>query len=78
MHFRMRKLAANALAATLAAAPAGAVLIPLTEVHLTGQGVGATFTTLFLQGAGCHDGERRRPFQSVSYTHLTLPTTERV
>jgi len=52
MKFKSIALAAAALAAGLAAAPAGAVLIPLTQVELSGQGVGATFTTLFLQGAG--------------------------
>ena len=52
MTFKSIALAAAALAAGLAAAPAGASLVPLTDVQLTGQGVGATFTTLFLQGAG--------------------------
>jgi len=50
-------LAAVALAAGLASAPARADLVPLTTVQLTGQGVGATFTTLFLQGAGSNTTE---------------------
>jgi PEP-CTERM motif-containing protein len=32
--------------------PASASLVPLTTADLTGQGVGAVFTTLFLQGQG--------------------------
>ncbi len=52
MTYKPIALAAAALAAGLAAAPARANLIPLTTVDLNGQGVGATFTTLFLQGAG--------------------------
>jgi hypothetical protein len=52
MKYKPIALAAAALAAGLAAAPASADLIPLGPVQLTGQGVGATFTTLFLQGAG--------------------------
>jgi hypothetical protein len=52
MTYKPIALAAAALAAGLAAAPARANLTPLTNVELTGQGVGATFTTLFLQGAG--------------------------
>jgi len=52
MKYKPIALAAAALAAGLAAAPASADLTPLTNVQLTGQGVGASFTTLFLQGAG--------------------------
>jgi len=52
MKYKPIALAAAALAAGLVAAPASADLIPLTAVELSGQGVGATFTTLFLQGAG--------------------------
>lgn len=52
MRYKPIALAAAALAAGLAAAPASADLIPLTQVQLQGQGVGASFTTLFLQGAG--------------------------
>ena len=52
MRYKPIALAAAALAAGLAAAPASADLVPLGEVQLSGQGVGATFTTLFLQGAG--------------------------
>jgi len=52
MKYKPIALAAAALAAGLAAAPASADLTPLTTVQLTGQGVGASFTTLFLQGAG--------------------------
>ena len=52
MKFKPIAVAAAALAAGLAAAPASAELIRLTDVQLSGQGVGATFTTLFLQGAG--------------------------
>ena len=52
MRYKPIALAAAALAAGLAAAPARADLVLLTDVELTGQGVGATFTTLFLQGAG--------------------------
>jgi PEP-CTERM motif len=51
MKFKPIALAA-ALVAGLAAAPASADLVMLTPVQLSGQGVGATFTTLFLQGAG--------------------------
>ena len=57
MRYKPIALAAAALAAGLAAAPASADLIPLTQVHLQGQGVGATFTTLFLQGAGASTTE---------------------
>jgi hypothetical protein len=52
MIYKPIALAAAALAAGLAAAPVRADLIPLTTVELTGQGVGASFTTLFLQGQG--------------------------
>jgi hypothetical protein len=52
MRYKPIALAAAALATGLAAAPASANLIPLTPVQLTGQGIGATFTTLTLQGAG--------------------------
>lgn len=44
--------AATLLAATLASAPAHADLVRLTDTDLTGQGVGATFTVLTLQGQG--------------------------
>jgi hypothetical protein len=57
MIYKPIALAAAALAAGLAAAPARADLIPLTTVQLTGQGVGATFTTLFLQGQGSNTTE---------------------
>ena len=57
MRYKPIALAAAALAAGLAAAPARADLIPLTQVQLQGQGVGATFTTLFLQGAGASTTE---------------------
>jgi len=43
---------AVAAAAGFSAAPAHATLDLQTPVQLQGQGVGATFTTLFLQGAG--------------------------
>ena len=52
MKYKPIALATAALAVGLAAAPARADLVPLTNVQLTGQGVGASFTTLFLQGAG--------------------------
>jgi len=52
MKYKPIALATAALAAGLAVAPAQAELVPLTNVQLTGQGVGASFTTLFLQGAG--------------------------
>ena len=52
MTYKPIALAAAALAAGLAAAPARADLVPLTQVQLQGQGVGATFTTLFLQAPG--------------------------
>jgi len=57
MRYKPIALAAAALAAGLAAAPASADLVPLTQVQLQGQGVGATFTTLFLQGAGASTTE---------------------
>ena len=57
MRYKPIALAAAALAAGLAAAPARAALTPLTNVELTGQGVGATFTVLFLQGAGSSSTE---------------------
>jgi hypothetical protein len=57
MKFKPIALAAAALAAGLAAAPASAELIQLTPAQLSGQGVGATFTTLFLQGAGSSSTE---------------------
>jgi len=52
MTYKPIALAAAALAAGLAAAPASADLVPLTPVQLTGQGVGAKLTTVFLQGQG--------------------------
>jgi len=52
MRYKPIAFAAAALAAGLAAAPASADLIPLTTVDLQGQGVGNTFTTLFLQHQG--------------------------
>ena len=52
MKYKPIALATAALAVGLAAAPARAELVPLTNVQLSGQGVGASFTTLFLQGAG--------------------------
>jgi hypothetical protein len=52
MKYKPIALATAALAVGFAVAPARADLVPLTNVQLTGQGVGATFTTLFLQGAG--------------------------
>jgi hypothetical protein len=57
MKYKPIALAAAALAAGLAAAPARADLVPLGATELTGQGVGATFTTLFLQGAGSNTTE---------------------
>jgi len=57
MKYKPIALAVAALAAGLAAAPANADLTPLTTLQLTGQGVGATFTTLFLQGAGASTTE---------------------
>ena len=57
MRYKPIALAAAALAAGLAAAPARADLTLLTDVQLSGQGVGATFTTLFLQGAGSNTTE---------------------
>jgi hypothetical protein len=52
MKYKPIALATAALAVGFAVAPARADLVPLTNVQLSGQGVGATFTTLFLQGAG--------------------------
>jgi len=52
MRYKPIALAAAALATGLAAAPASANLVQLSDVQLTGQGIGATFTTLTLQGAG--------------------------
>jgi len=54
---KLKLLRGTAAAAVMVAAgalssPASANLIPLTTTQLTGQGVGATFTTLFLQGQG--------------------------
>ena len=57
MRYKPIALAAAALAAGLAAAPASADLVPLGQVELQGQGVGASFTTLFLQGAGASTTE---------------------
>jgi hypothetical protein len=44
--------AAVMVAAGALSSPASADLIPLTNLQLAGQGVGASFTTLFLQGQG--------------------------
>jgi len=44
--------AAVMVAAGALSSPASADLIPLTTLQLAGQGVGASFTTLFLQGQG--------------------------
>jgi hypothetical protein len=52
MKYKPIALAAAAVAGGLASAPASATLDLQTAVQLQGQGVGATFTTLFLQGAG--------------------------
>ena len=52
MKYKSLALAAAALAVGVAVSPARADLVPLTDIQLSGQGVGATFTTLFLQGAG--------------------------
>src|SRR6478735_8661471 len=53
MYLKKRLLALGvAAAAGFSAAPAHATLDLQTPVQLQGQGVGATFTTLFLQGAG--------------------------
>jgi hypothetical protein len=52
MRYKPIALAAAALAAGLAAAPARADLIPLGPTDLTGQGIGATFTVLTLQATG--------------------------
>ena len=52
MKYKPIALATAALAAGFAVAPARAALVPLTNVQLSGQGVGASFTTLFLEGAG--------------------------
>jgi hypothetical protein len=54
---KLKLLRGTAAAAVMVAAgalssPASADLIPLTTVQLAGQGVGASFTTLFLQGKG--------------------------
>ena len=57
MKYKPIALATAALAVGLAAAPARAELVPLTNVQLSGQGVGASFTTLFLQGAGSSSTE---------------------
>ena len=53
MYLKKRLLALGvAAAAGFSAAPASATLDLQTPVQLQGQGVGAQFTTLFLQGAG--------------------------
>jgi hypothetical protein len=52
MRYKPIALAAAALAAGLAAAPASADLIPLGATDLTGQGIGNTFTVLTLQSTG--------------------------
>jgi hypothetical protein len=52
MKYKPIAFAVAALAGGLASAPAGATLDLLTPLQQQGQGVGATFTTLFLQGAG--------------------------
>src|SRR3954468_3013029 len=53
MYLKKRLLALGVAAeAGFSAAPASATLDLQTPVQLQGQGVGATFTTLFLQGAG--------------------------
>src|SRR6478735_10105695 len=53
MYLKKRLLALGvAAAAGFSAAPAHATLDLQTPVQLQGQGVGAQFTTLFLQGAG--------------------------
>jgi len=52
MKYKPIALAAAALAAGLAAAPASADLIPLGATDLTGQGIGNTFTVLTLQSTG--------------------------
>ena len=57
MTYKPIALAAAALAAGLAAAPARADLIPLTPVNLTGQGIGAQFTVLTLQAKGASTTE---------------------
>ena len=57
MRYKPIALAAAALAAGLAAAPARADLVPLSDVQLQGQGVGASFTVLFLQGQGASTTE---------------------
>jgi hypothetical protein len=57
MRYKPIALAAAALATGLAAAPASANLIQLSDVQLTGQGIGATFTTLTLQATGASTTE---------------------
>ena len=57
MKYKPIALAAAALAAGLAAAPASADLIPISDVTLTGQGIGATFTVLTLQSPGASTTE---------------------
>src|SRR3954463_8455865 len=53
MYLKKRLLALGVAAeAGFSAAPASATLDLQTPVQLQGQGVGAQFTTLFLQGAG--------------------------
>ena len=54
MNIQLTRSAAAAivLAAAGMCSPASASLIPLSDVQLSGQGVGASFTTLFLQGQG--------------------------
>jgi hypothetical protein len=57
MRYKPIALAAAALATGLAAAPASANLVQLSDVQLTGQGIGATFTTLTLQATGASTTE---------------------
>src|SRR6476661_4560002 len=52
MKYKPIAFAAAALAGGLAAAPASATLDLQTPLQQQGQGVGAVFTTLFLQGQG--------------------------